>query len=55
MGWFIGWDYAHAGDYCGFMVPSLNEGSQQYTTVEMVEDCKQVIMRIEYLNINEEA
>lgn len=55
IGWFIGWDYAHAGDYCGFMAPSLNKGSQQHTTVEMVEDCKQVIMQIEYLNINEEA
>lgn len=54
-GWFIGWDYAHYGDYSGCLPPFLNEGSTQYTTTEMVEDCKQVIMQIEYQCMYEEA
>lgn len=54
-GWFIGWDYAHYGDYSGYLPPSLNDRCTQYTTIEMVEDCKQVIMQIEYQCMNEEA
>ena len=54
-GWFIGWDYAHWGDYVGYLPASLNEGNKQYTTVEMVEDCWEVILQIEYLNVNKEA
>ena len=54
-GWFIGWDYAHWGDYNGSLPDFLNKGSNQYTTVEMIEDCKQVIMQMESLNMNEEA
>lgn len=40
-GEFIGWDYAHYGDYLGF-----DEGwctGMKYTTEEIVEECKAVI------------
>lgn len=43
-GWFIGWDYAHYGDYCGncFFVM----GDKRWTTEEIVEECKSVIEQI---------
>lgn len=42
-GYFIGWAYAHGGDYLGFF--ERIEG-KQWTTEEIVEDCKSVIDQI---------
>lgn len=50
--WFIGWDYAHAGDYMGFYSdePFKNMQSiiddKKWTTKEMIEDCKNCIEQI---------
>lgn len=48
-GWFIGWDYAHYGDYTGFdeMYPiEFRAGGKKWTTKEIQEDvfevCKQL-------------
>lgn len=43
-GWWIGWDYAHWGDY----IPSLSKGlfdyfRRKWTTEEVVEECLNVI------------
>lgn len=42
---FIGWDYAHYGDYMGYY-ERLHDGSfdgQMYTTSQIVGECKEVI------------
>ena len=47
--WFLGWDYAHAYDYCGFYpldTDFLNEHTKKWTTEEMIEDCKSVIKQL---------
>lgn len=49
-GWLIGWDYAHCGDYGGWL-PTHHEavcvGSlKRWTTREIVEECKNVIEQI---------
>lgn len=41
-GWWIGWDYAHAGDYFYYM----NDG-KRYTTEMLVEDIKNVVKQLE--------
>lgn len=42
--WFIGWDYAHYGDFCGYLIGSgLNNLERTYTTKELVCDCLEVI------------
>lgn len=38
-GWYLGWDYAHSGDFIGC---SSLEG-RKYTTEEIIADCKDVI------------
>lgn len=38
---FIGWDYAHYGDYLGY--DDEFSGGERYTTGEMVAECKGVI------------
>ena len=50
--WFIGWDYAHAGDYMGFYTdemfldcPSLLS-EKQWTTEEIIKDCENAIDQI---------
>jgi hypothetical protein len=46
-GWFIGWDYAHYGDYCGYDSWQPNDfGMRAYTTNEMTQDCEKVIEQI---------
>lgn len=42
---FIGWDYAHAGDYMGFLI-SCEFCDKKYSTLEIIEDCKYVISQI---------
>lgn len=54
-GWFIGWDYAHYGDYIGYeeMFPEeLKEFGKKWTTLEIKEECKNVIEQI--IKINKE-
>ena len=54
--WFIGWDYAHAGDYCGYYKKFDEYGlsydkynEKKWTTEEIIEDCKRGINSILYL------
>lgn len=47
--WFIGWDYAHAGDYCGYeetMPESIRTYGKKWTTEEIIEECKNAIDQI---------
>lgn len=39
----FGWDYAHAGDWAGYMPDIMNEGSRKYDTWMVVEECKSAI------------
>ena len=53
-GEWIGWDYAHIGDYSGFSeepiirdkYPFLVDGTKKWTTAEIVEDCRNVIKQL---------
>ena len=50
--WFIGWDYAHAGDYCGYeelMTEHMRLGRKKWTTEEILEDVANVIEQIDLL------
>lgn len=46
--WFIGWDYAHAGDYVGFQerYPETQRNDKKWTTEEIFEDVKSVIKQL---------
>lgn len=53
--WFIGWDYAHAGDYMGYYEDFNNWGistinslrdDKKWTTEEIVKDCEKAIDQI---------
>ncbi|MEE3344287.1 MAG: hypothetical protein VZS44_09375 [Bacilli bacterium] len=52
--WFIGWDYAHAGDYCAYMedmkewgLDSINSfGNKKWTSEEIINHCISVIDQI---------
>ena len=47
--WFIGWDYAHCGDYCGYeeyMPESIITYGKKWTTEEIIEECKNAIDQI---------
>lgn len=53
-GWFIGWDYAHYGDYLGFeMLPIFNNLAKQqnkdkrWSTEEIFKDVKEVCYQIQ--------
>ena len=42
-GWFIGWDYAHCGDYAGYeekLPKELKTGDKKWTTEEIFEQVK---------------
>jgi hypothetical protein len=45
--WFIGWDYAHAGDYTLYW----NKG-KKYTLEEIIKDCKKVINQVISKGVN---
>lgn len=48
-GWFIGWDYAHCGDYTGYeeMYPKkYRTGGKKWTTEEILEEVKEGIDEI---------
>ena len=54
--WFIGWDYAHYGDYFAkpsYSVFDLNDGSKKWTTLEMFEDVKKCIDKLKEVEVNE--
>ena len=45
-GWWIGWDYAHYGDFTGadmMFPPELQFGGKQWTTEEIIDECLNVI------------
>lgn len=47
--WFLGWDYAHCGDYSAFeelMPEECRRGGRKWTTAEMVAETKRVISGI---------
>ena len=47
--WFIGWDYAHCGVYCGYeeyMPESIRTYGKKWTTEEIIEECKNAIDQI---------
>jgi hypothetical protein len=47
-GWFIGWDYAHYGDFVGYTLemPLEMQTGKKWTTEEMVTECKYAIDQI---------
>ena len=48
-GWFIGWDYAHYGDYAGYeeMMPvELRTGGKKWTTQEIQEEVRKACYQI---------
>ena len=48
-GWFIGWDYAHYGDYMDYgdvFFNNMFQYKKKWTTEEIVEECKNVIDQI---------
>lgn len=46
--WYIGWDYAHAGDYLGYdkIMGFDMKLSKQWSTEEIEEECKNAIEQI---------
>lgn len=56
-GWFVGWDYAHAGDFAGYDLkyPSIGYPGRMWTTQEIVDECKEVIDQLVELLKDEEA
>ena len=46
-GWFIGWDYAHYGDYMDYGYETgMNDGTKKWSTDEIIRECKRVINQI---------
>ena len=43
-GWWIGWDYAHYGDYAGYYAVMSDE--RKYTTRDILHDVKSVIKQL---------
>ena len=42
-GWFLGWDYAHSGDWCGSCsIP----GNKKWTTMEIINECMSVVNQL---------
>ena len=48
--YFIGWDYAHYGDYAGYWIGSIEESlhvfDAKYTTEDIIRECKDVIEQL---------
>ena len=47
--WFIGWDYAHGGDFLGYDILfnfGYKSNNKKWTTKEMIEECQNVINQI---------
>lgn len=45
-GLWIGWDYAHLGDYCGFDVS--DRSGKKWTTEEIVQEAKNALETIKF-------
>lgn len=46
-GWFIGWDYAHLGDYCGYEeMLDFSLGEKKWTTEEIKEEVSEVCKQL---------
>lgn len=48
-GWFIGWDYAHYGDYIGYeeiLPKEIRTGGKKWTTEEIFNEIKEVCYQI---------
>ena len=43
---WLGWDYGHLGDYCGYLTENENKGNKKWTTNEIFEEVKYVIDQI---------
>ncbi len=52
--WILGWDYAHAGDYAGYYDGTrwMNDENygKKWTTIEILDDVKDVIRQLRRLN-----
>ena len=49
-GWFIGWDYAHSGDYAGYeekLPKELQTGGKKWTTEEIFKEVKSVCYQLQ--------
>lgn len=49
-GWFIGWDYAHYGDYAGYeeiFSKELRTGGKKWTTKEIFTEVKEACYQIQ--------
>lgn len=47
-GWFIGWDYAHYGDFVGYdMIFCENYTNKKWTTEEILKEIKNAIDQLE--------
>lgn len=49
-GWFLGWDYAHYGDYAGYedkLPIELRTEGKRWTTEEIFKDVKEVCYQIQ--------
>lgn len=55
-GWFIGWDYAHYGDYTGYekLLPKeYRIGGHRWATEEIFEEVKSAIQQIKKMEKSE--
>ena len=50
--WWIGWDYAHCEDWCGYMdeAKNLEFGNKKWTTKEILKGIKKVIKQLNKVN-----
>lgn len=56
-GWFIGWDYAHYGDYVGYeetFPMELRVGGKKCTTEEIFKEVKEICYEIQNIRDKEE-
>lgn len=56
--WVIGWDYAHAGDYIGYIEHSMRSHNllarcKKWTTQEMLDEVHNVIDQLNFINTRE--
>ena len=42
-GWYLGWDYAHIGDYICTPFTHNSNDARKYTTEDIIADCKYII------------
>lgn len=52
--WVIGWDYAHAGDFCGSYLDRSDEwyeGLRKHTTDEIINECERVCNKLKEMTI----